>query len=184
MFRQWCFFFVFFAIGWLVHHRTYIHTHTRQCFFLFFAIGGGVGGWSIHTHMTTNQTQTKTPTKHFQQQQKTLCTNTAHTYIYMYTHTIYSQTKTTQVPNPEAFVLLGEIGYVFRFDNAFFSNERESVCVFFYDRLRLRPPSLFRKRDKKSDAMNTTTTWTRTRTATQNNTKQQYTVIATRREGR
>ena len=95
---------------------------------------GGRSDRVTHTHMTTNQTQTKTPTKHFQQQQKTLRTNTAHTYIYMYTHTIYSQTKTTQVPNPEAFVLLGEIGYVFRFDNIFFSKERESVCVFFYDR--------------------------------------------------
>ena len=53
------------------------------------------------------------------------------------------------------------------------------------------------QRDKKSDAMNTTTTWTRTRTATRNNAKQHKTtrnntkqhettrnnVIATRREG-
>ena len=69
----------------------------------------------------------------------------------MYTHTIYSQTKTTQVPNPEAFVLLGEIGYVFRFDKKnFLKSERE--CVSFFTtgrrRLRLRPPSLFRKRDQ------------------------------------
>ena len=88
-----------------------------------------------------------------------------HIYIYVYTHNILTKTKTTQVPNPEAFVLLGEIGYVFRFDNIFFL-KRERVCVSFFTsgRRRLRdegaqqPPSLFRKRDKKSDAMNTTTT--------------------------
>ena len=43
---------------------------------------------------------------------------------------MYTHTKTTQVPNPEAFVLLGEIGYVFRFDNIFFL-KRERECVSF-----------------------------------------------------
>ena len=106
---------IFFAIGWSI--TTYIHTHTTNAFgFGFFAIGGG---WVFHTHTHIHIWRR---TKRNPNQK-----NAAHTYI-------YSQTKTTQVPNPEAVVLLGEIGYVFRFDNIFLSKERECVCVFFYDR--------------------------------------------------
>ena len=136
MFRQWCFFVFFFFRNrlWLVHHHnTHTHTHTTMLlFFLFFAYTyDDEPNQNQNPHQTFPTTTKNTAHKH--------CT---YIYIYVYTHT---QTKTTQVPNPEAFVLLGEIGYVFRFDNIFFS--------FFATgrrRLRLRPPSLFRKNVTKN----------------------------------
>ena len=51
---------------------------------------------------------------------------------YTYTHTTMLLVFSQQVPNPEAFVLLGEIGYVFHFDNIIFFLKRESLFFCFW----------------------------------------------------
>ena len=158
------FFCLFFSQSVMVGPSPHIHTHTVDnafvCFVLFSqSVLVLVGGPYIHTYTHDDEPN---PNQNPHQTFPTTTKNTVHkhcTYIYILTN------KNNRGSQP--------------------LKERE--CVSFFTtgrrRLRLRPPSLFRKRDKKSDAMNTTTTWTRTRTATRNNAKQQYTVIATRREG-
>ena len=121
------------------------HTHTQNvlsyslfCFlslFFFFCLcfGNGVFSfffrnrlWLVHHHTYTHTTMLLV----FSQSVLVLVGGP---YTHTYTHTTMLLVFSQQVPNPEAFVLLGEIGYVFHFDNIFlFSKERESFFCFVF----------------------------------------------------